>query len=242
MAKRWLTLILPFVLALSMGAAATVAQQSGGGGGGGGGVSLLATANTWALTQTFPTTISDSVSFPGGTKMNGQSTNGWAQITNSGNTGLNRLLLGPATVNGFALYTVNAGILRFFDGSFPGTTVDTVHRTVFAETGIVLNSYQGTAFVTWSASRPVVASGFGASTTVGGNSGTAAFTVTTGADTGGVLTMPAAAQAGWTCHVTDLTTSNLTTRQTAFSTTTVTIATTAAWTASDVLAFQCAGF
>lgn len=208
-----------------------------GGGGGGGGSSLLATANTWALTQTFPT-----IAFTGGTKINGQSTDGWLQITNNANNGFNRVIMGPATVNGFAFYAVNAGILRFFDGAFPGSPIDTVAKTVYAEAGINLNTFQGTSLVTLSSTRPTIASGFGSTGVVSGNSGAVVFRVVTGADTTGVLTMSPAATIGWGCTIDDLTTSNLTSRQSAFTTTSVTFTTTAAWTASDVLLIKCAAF
>jgi len=195
---------------------------------------------TWATPAvTFP------VSMNGGTILSGLGVNGKAQFTNSGNTGSVGLLLGPATSNGIGFDSGNPGLVKITDGTL-GTTIDTVARVLVADTGVLVNSngYQGTSHVTFSATRPTIASGFGTTPVISGISG-AAFRIvigTGGTDTTGVLTMTPTATNGWVCDVNDITAANQTTRQTAFTTSTVTITTTLAWVAANVLLFKCAAF
>lgn len=94
---------------------------------------------------------------------------------------------------------------------------------------------------------PTISSGFGTSpsiltSTTGGNY-TATFRVnvgTGGAATSGVVGLPTASN-GWNCLVQDMTT-NVATRQTANNATTVTVTAASAWTASDILMYQCIGY
>lgn len=90
---------------------------------------------------------------------------------------------------------------------------------------------------------PTISSGFGASPSIASNNFSSSFRVnvgTGGAATTGVVGLPAATT-GWNCQVTDMST-NIVTRQTANNTTTVTVTAASAWTASDILIFNCAGF
>lgn len=101
----------------------------------------------------------------------------------------------------------------------------------------------GSANPIWLSTAPTISSGFGTSPSIVSSNGTSSFRVnvgTGGVATSGVVGLPAAAT-GWNCQVTD-TTNNTVTRETANSTTTVTVTAAAAWAASDVLIFACAGF
>lgn len=105
-----------------------------------------------------------------------------------------------------------------------------------------------------SATAPTIASGFGTSPSISGSNGTAAFQVTVGTGgtaSTGVITMPAA-NAGWSCSATNVTTTNTAvwmTRQTASTTTSVTLTNyaystggAAAWTAGDKINVMCMAF
>lgn len=99
-----------------------------------------------------------------------------------------------------------------------------------------------------------IASGFGTSPTVTSANPPSAFEVnvgTGGTASAGVLTMPYAAQTGWSCVAQDITTRSATvsdTKETAFTTTSVTLGnfnsstTAAAWAASDNLVVSCSPF
>lgn len=193
---------------------------------------------TWATAGgTFPATLN------GGTILSGLATDGKAQFTNSANTALTGLVLGPATANGIGFNTSNPTVVKITDGLL-STTIDAYAHVIGADTGVVLSNYQGTPHVTFSATRPTISSGFGTAPAISGISG-AAFRVVIGSggtDTTGVLTMSPTATNGWVCTVNDITTANQTTRQTAFTTTSVTITTTVPWVAANVLLFQCAAF
>ena len=104
----------------------------------------------------------------------------------------------------------------------------------------------------FSSATPTISSGFGTTPSV--TTGTArAFRVnvgTGGTASTGVVAMNATAVTGWACNVDDITTpATEATRQTNTSTTTVTVVnydrTTgieAAWTASDILQFNCQAY
>lgn len=272
MKKVYLTISLSLIIPLIFGIAASMqvgAPPSNGGiamlGGGGGGItasgpSLPATcsvgqlfvlnttgiAYTCTSTNTW-TTISTAVSFPvtmnGGTVLGGLGTDGKAQFTNSANTALTGLVLGPASANGIGFNASNPTVVKITDGLL-STTIDAYAHVIGADTGVVLSNYQGTPHVTFSATRPTIASGFGTTPVISGISG-AVFRVVIGSggtDVTGVLTMSPAATNGWACDVNDITTANQTTRQTAFTTTSVTITTTVAWVAANVLLFKCGAF
>jgi hypothetical protein len=90
---------------------------------------------------------------------------------------------------------------------------------------------------------PTISSGFGTSPSIASNNFSSSFRVnvgTGGVATTGIVGLPAATT-GWNCQVTDMST-NVVTRQTANNTTTVTVTAASAWTASDILMFNCAGF
>lgn len=103
-----------------------------------------------------------------------------------------------------------------------------------------------------STTAPTISSGFGTSPSVPNSNSTAVFTVnvgTGGTATAGVVAMPTAVN-GWACKVTDITTTDsFVTEQNAMTTTTVSVKnysrTTGlaiAWTASDILQFQCKAY
>lgn len=102
-----------------------------------------------------------------------------------------------------------------------------------------------------STTAPTISSGFGTSPTVPSNNGTAAFTVnvgTGGTATSGVMAMPAASH-GWACQINDLTNPGANfTKVSATTTASVTVTnynssgTATAWSASDILVFQCTGY
>jgi hypothetical protein len=108
-----------------------------------------------------------------------------------------------------------------------------------------------TAAVYENAGNPTIASGFGTSPTILGNSGSALFSVTVGSSPGGagVITFPATARAEWACSAQDLTSnSTIVVGQTATSTTTATFAAysrttglASSFTAADVIQFICGG-
>ena len=146
---------------------------------------------------------------------------------------------GTGSARGMALIaTGSSGITMYSGGSATGNKVLTLDGNGIKFGSVLFAGY----------STPTVSSGFGTSPSVSGPN-TAGFIVTVGSGgvaTTGVLTMPAASN-GWACSIADLTTpASYVTSQTASTTTSVSVANysrttglATAWTAGDVLSFQC---
>jgi hypothetical protein len=105
-----------------------------------------------------------------------------------------------------------------------------------------------------SGTAPTISSGFGATTpTIAAQNGTAAFTINVGTGTiasTGVIGLPAA-NTGWSCQATDITTTSTTvfmTKQTATTASSATLGnfgdtgTAGGWTASDTLSVHCTAY
>lgn len=152
-------------------------------------------------------------------------------------------------LNGTELFPGTQGGSGAF-GFATGTTLDAMITSsgywVPQSIRICTSNLCGGADLLISQTAPTISSGFGASSSVATNNGTAAFTVnvgTGGTATSGVIGLPTANN-GWNCYATDISTQSSTvfvTKQTASSATSCTIGNfntsgaAAAWTASDIV-------
>jgi hypothetical protein len=153
--------------------------------------------------------------------------------------------LSTAPGYGFASET-NTGMYRAGTNSLGFTVNSTVTASMGAGTFSLSasgGSFQLGGIKSIILTAPTISSGFGTSPAILSNAYSSTFRVnvgTGGAATSGVIGLPTASN-GWNCQVTDMTT-NIVTRQTASNTTTVTVTAASAWTASDTLLFNCAGY
>lgn len=137
-----------------------------------------------------------------------------------------------------AFWSSGGGLVSLGNGTLNDASGSLSLNSVFASTNYRLNN-----LLVFSSTVPTISSGFGTSPSVASNNGTSTFRVnvgTGGVATSGVVGLPTATT-GWNCLIQDFST-NIVTRQTASNTTTVTVTAASAWTASDILIFQCVGF
>jgi hypothetical protein len=180
---------------------------------------------TWpavAGTITNPILISNSLQLPSGTVLS------W-----NGDTGFSRS---------------SAGFLLLGNGT-NGSTAGSLTLTTLGFTTRITNSNSGNLII--STTAPTISSGFGTGPSITANNGTTSFRInvgTGGVATTGVIGLPAA-NAGWNCYASDITTQTATVARTQQigpgNTTTVTIGNftdlgaAGAWVASDILIVSC---
>lgn len=214
----------------------------------GGTVPLLNVGNSWSAIQHFSDASNGAVTIDGaaGTGRNISFTTGAV------GSGINRWQM---NVNSTAESGSNTGSNLEFNAFSDAGSLLTQPLIITRSTGIV-NVVVGEAIggkLLCSATAPTISSGFGTGAAIVSSNGTCAFQInvgTGGTANTGVIGLPAA-NAGWVCSATDITTTSSTvfmTKQTASTTTTATVknfnttAAAAAWAASDKLDVICHGY